>query len=151
MKDNNIIRPVNIIARPNHDVWKIKDPEELREWFQKSFPRMNFQKENGLLPAEEWERFIVEEGTRFPHCQYTNGVSLSSVDKKSAIVLVGDSLHSYPPDIGQGVNSGLLDVVALGKALQNVNLSIDKKEKEEVNPLGEAVKTFESDRLSEVS
>ena len=26
---------MNVIARPNHDVWKIKDPQELREWFQK--------------------------------------------------------------------------------------------------------------------
>jgi kynurenine 3-monooxygenase len=85
---------VNVIARPNHDVWKINDPDELREWFQKAFPRMNFSKENGVLPKEEWERFINEDGTRFPHCQYTNGVALNSIDKKSAVVLVGDALHS---------------------------------------------------------
>ena len=29
------------------------------------------------------------------------------------VALVGDSLHSFPPDLGQGVNSGLVDVRTL--------------------------------------
>lgn len=113
---------------------------------------MKFGKENSILPNEEWERFIAAEGTRFPLCQYTNGVSISSVDKKSAVVLVGDALHSYPPDIGQGVNSGLADVVQLGKSLEDVDLSIDKsRSKSKEMMLGDAMKSFEKNRLGEVS
>jgi len=149
IKDNDAIRPVNVIARPNHDLWKINDPEEVREWFQSSFPRMNFDSENGLLSKKEWERFVEEEGTRFPHCQFTNGVSTSSVDKQSAVVLVGDALHSYPPDIGQGVNSGLSDVVELGKALENVDLSVEGNKKTKDISLGDAMKKFETNRLAE--
>ncbi len=33
------------------------------------------------------------------------------------MALVGDSLHAFPPDLGQGVNSGLKDVLMLGKHL----------------------------------
>ena len=113
---------------------------------------MNFGKENCVLPDSEWERFISEDGTMFPHCQYTNGIALSTVDKNSAVVLIGDALHSYPPDIGQGVNSGLADVVALGKALEDVNLSIVKKDNpSKKNLLGNAIKQFEVSRLAEVS
>mmetsp|Transcript_3322 Transcript_3322/g.4427 ORF Transcript_3322/g.4427 Transcript_3322/m.4427 type:complete len:634 (-) Transcript_3322:262-2163(-) len=150
IKDNTVIRPGNVIGRPNHDVWKIDNPEELRQWFQKAFPRMNFSKENGVLSDEEWERFLKEEGTYFPHCRYTNGVALSSVDKRCGVVLVGDALHSYPPDIGQGVNSGLCDAVELGKALENANLSISRKEDSSKQQLlGDALNFFEVNRLKE--
>ena len=32
--------------------------------------------------------------------------------------LVGDAIHAFPPDLGQGVNSALEDVLALGDALE---------------------------------
>ena len=152
---------MNIIARPNHDVWSIQDPETLRQWFQNAFPRMNFNKEEdgGILPKKEWERFVKEEGTAFPFCQYTNGVTLCSVDREYAVILIGDALHSHPPDIGQGINAGLLDVVALGEALENVNLSVMKNGNNDVDDsgvgvgkesLGDAMKSFEVNRLGEV-
>ena len=113
---------------------------------------MNFDKENGLIGKEQWARFVSEEATSFPFCQYTNGVALNSSDKKSAVVLVGDALHSFPPDMGQGINSGLADVVQLGKSLEDVNLSINNNEsKSKKTSLGDAMKMFEKNRLSEVS
>ena len=33
------------------------------------------------------------------------------VSEHSAALLVGDALHSLPPDIGQGVNSALEDIL----------------------------------------
>lgn len=33
------------------------------------------------------------------------------------VLLIGDSLHAFPPDLGQGVNSGLEDVFELNNAL----------------------------------
>ncbi len=159
MKDNNSVRTANIIGRENHDIWKINDPDELQEWLQKAFPRMKFGKDNGIISREEWERFLSEEGTRFPFCQYTDGVALCSTNKKSAVVLVGDALHAFPPDCGQGVNSGLADVVQLGKSLEGVDLSIrkDESQADSLNEsskdiaLGDAMKSFEKNRLSEVS
>ena len=154
VKDNTSVRPVNLITRPNHVLWTIKTGPEMKKWFQKAFPRF-FQLSptfgDALIPDKEWERFAKAQGTRFPHCQYTNGMALSSVDKKSGLVLVGDAMHSYPPDIGQGVNSGLLDVIKLDEMLQDVNLSGSNKEaaKESVL-LGDALDKYERDRLPEV-
>ena len=34
------------------------------------------------------------------------------------VVLVGDTLHTFPPDIGQGVNTGLMDVASLDHVLR---------------------------------
>ena len=146
MKDIELPRTGNIIARPNHDVWKIDNVEDLKKWFQKSFPRINFDK---VLSDGEWKRFLDEEGISFPFCSYTNGVTTCSRDKNSAVVLVGDALHSYPPDIAQGVNSGLMDVVELSKALEDVDLSADKQ-KTGKKTLSDALKAYEKNRLKEV-
>ena len=120
--------------------------EDLKKWFQKSFPRINF---DNVLSDKEWKRFLDEEGISFPFCSYTNGVATCSEDKNSAVVLVGDALHSYPPDIGQGVNSGLMDVVELSKSLENVRLGADKETKGE-QTLSDALKKLEKNRMKEV-
>jgi 2-polyprenyl-6-methoxyphenol hydroxylase-like FAD-dependent oxidoreductase len=36
---------------------------------------------------------------------------------KAGICLVGDAIHAFPPDIGQGVNAALSDVMHLSRAL----------------------------------
>ena len=46
-----------------------------------------------------------------------------SIQSKS-LLLLGDALHAFPPDLGQGVNSGLEDVVELNNCLDDSNDSI---------------------------
>jgi kynurenine 3-monooxygenase len=145
------IRPATTITRPTHDIWKINEGKEMKIWFSKAFPRFQFDSDAGkeLISDQEWERFAKAEGTRFPNCQYANGVSYSSLDGHSSVVLLGDALHSYPPDIGQGVNSGLADVVAFDKFLQNAKLG--SKDPTSKISMGEAMADFEKERLPEVS
>jgi len=116
MKDNNAARPTNIITRPDHEIWGVKDGEALRAWFQTAFPRMNF-KQGGMISDEEWDRFATAEGTRFPPCQYSEGMAVWDESGSSGVALVGDAIHAFSPDIGQGVNAGLADVVSLDHAL----------------------------------
>ena len=54
----------------------------------------------------------------FPEPQRTpcRGASLSD-DGATAVVLVGDAAHAFPPDIGQGVNAALASVMHLARAL----------------------------------
>lgn len=126
MKDNNAVRPTNIITRPDHEVWKITDGKAMREYFQKAFPRLNFQ-EGGLVTNEEWERFAKAEGTRFPSCQYSHGMAVWDESGRNGVALVGDSIHAFPPDIGQGVNAGLMDVVCLDRALSGLEPETGKE------------------------
>ena len=124
MKDNSAVRPTNIITRPDHDVWKIHDGPSMREYFQSSFPRFNFQQEDGsgMISNEEWERFAKAEGTRFPPCQYSPGLAVWDETGSTGVALVGDSIHAFSPDIGQGVNAGLMDVVCLDRALSGLDV-----------------------------
>jgi kynurenine 3-monooxygenase len=39
----------------------------------------------------------------------------------TGVVLMGDAIHCFPPDIGQGVNSALEDVYVLNEALSQSN------------------------------
>ena len=55
------------------------------------------------------------------------------------------TVHAFPPDIGQGVNAGLGDVVALRQALLRVTSSIIAEDS-----LGKALKEYEKNRSPEV-
>ena len=124
MKDNDAVRPTNIITRPNHEIWKIKDGTSMRSYFQKAFPRFNW---GGLISNEEWERFAKAEGTRFPPCQYCAGMAVWDESGGSGVALIGDSIHAFSPDIGQGVNAGLMDVVCLDRALSGLDVETGKE------------------------
>jgi 2-polyprenyl-6-methoxyphenol hydroxylase-like FAD-dependent oxidoreductase len=98
MKNNNAVRPTNIVTRPDHEVWNVKDGKGMLDWFKVAFPRMKFE---GIVSDEEWDRFAKAEGTRFPHCQYSKGMAVWDKGGKGGVVLVGDAIHAFPPDIGQ--------------------------------------------------
>lgn len=150
--DDNSVRAVNIITRPDHDIWKITNGKDMRAWFQKAFPRFRFTKDGDghgdgeLISMEEWNRFAEAQGTRFPPCQYSPGLQATPGDGECGVVLVGDAIHAFPPDIGQGINSGLEDVCALDTALKGgdgSNMNANKS-------LGSRLQDYEKNRLPEV-
>jgi len=151
MKDNTQVRPTNIVTRPNHVIWTMTDGPSVRKWFETAFPRMPF-KDSSMISDEEWDRFAKAEGTRFPSCQYSCGMQISHNGK--GVVLVGDAMHAYPPDIGQGVNSGLLDVVALDRALRGVDIVTGQEPNDTSSSshpdLSTALRTYEKNRIPEV-
>ena len=67
------------------------------------------------------EDFVKGKAGRFPQpqfCRTAHFVATNDEGKHgTAVALLGDSLHCFPPDLGQGVNSGFQDVVALTKAV----------------------------------
>lgn len=105
------VRTFNVIRLPNHEIWDIKDGNKLREWFVEAFPRFDFSAESSLVDQEEFDRFATTEGLQLPPCQYCPETYVVSRDAQAAVILVGDALHTFPPDLGEGVNSGLEDVV----------------------------------------
>lgn len=111
------IRTANSITRPDHEIWHlIKDGNDAKEWHANAFPRLDW--DTLVEDDAEWERFAHANGTTFPPCQYCTGLQVSSPDETAGVVLAGDALHAFPPDLGQGVNSGLSDVLALDRALR---------------------------------
>ena len=125
MKDNNAVRPTNIVTRPDHEVWDIHDGPAMQAYFQEAYPRFDFVSDK-LISAQEWERFAKAKGTKFPHCQYSEGLAVWDGTGTCGVALVGDACHAFPPDIGQGVNAGLCDVVSLDRALKGLNTETGK-------------------------
>lgn len=134
MKDNDAVRPTNIVTRPDHEIWTYKDGDSVRQWFEKAYPRLPFHKDGGLVSDEEWDRFAKAEGTRFPPCQYSPGMATCDDEGTCGVALVGDAIHAFPPDIGQGVNSGLADVVALDRSLRGLDTVTGEEIKSDASP-----------------
>jgi 2-polyprenyl-6-methoxyphenol hydroxylase-like FAD-dependent oxidoreductase len=146
VRDPSMVRPANVITRPNHEVWELEDGPSAKAWFRKAFPRLNWDE---YVDDTEWERFAKAKGTSFPYCQYSPGLAISSPDEAKAVVLVGDACHAFPPDIGQGINAGLCDVLALDRALKGKDI-ISGEKKNEPEKLGEALKEYEQDQAPQV-
>ena len=117
-------RPINICTEPNHDIWNpaiIQQDDggkSVKAFFQKAHPRYDWDR---IVADDEWALFAATEGSRFPPCQYSPGLYVASKGNANAnatgssagVVLLGDALHSFPPDTGQGVNAALCDIMAL--------------------------------------
>lgn len=106
--DSTTIRPGNCVTRPNHVMWTLRTGAEVKAWFKDNFPRLDF---DDIVSNEEWERFAKADGLTFPPCQYSPGLQASSDNNECGIVLLGDAAHAFSPDIGQGINAGLMDAV----------------------------------------
>jgi kynurenine 3-monooxygenase len=160
VKDPNMIRPANVICRHDHDIWKITTGADAKAFMTQAFPRLNW---NVLVDDAEWERFATAKGTTFPYCQRSNGglavhseSSKSSNNNDCGVVLVGDAAHAFPPDIGQGINAGLQDVVALDRALRgedivrgNANPASTSTTSPPAPTLGQALDRYEQNRKGE--
>lgn len=142
-----MVRPTNVITRPNHDLWKLQGGDETKAWFQKAFPRLDLE---NMIEDSEWERFSKALGTTFPKCQYCAGMQATHPSGNTGVVLVGDAVHAFPPDIGQGINAGLADVEALDRALTGKDLTSSDDQNEKPVNLAQALKKYEQVRMPEI-
>lgn len=115
MKSSNMIRPAISVTRPDNEVWLYRNGSAIKQFYEKSFPRINF---DNIMNDKEWDEFAKSNGITFPLCQYSPGSAVSSPERDTGVVLLGDACHAFPPDAGQGVNAGFQDVIALDRALR---------------------------------
>ena len=130
VKDPEEPRTANVITKPDHEVWNLKDGQAIYSFFKQSFPQLPIRK---ILSPEEADRFAKSEGGCFPQPQYCSGLQFLLRHKPETqdsspigVVLLGDTIHCFPPDIGQGVNAALEDVCVLDEALSQTNDDISQ-------------------------
>ncbi|WP_242037975.1 NAD(P)/FAD-dependent oxidoreductase [Tolypothrix sp. FACHB-123] len=118
LKNQDFPRTANIIAYPEHQIWQLKTKEEIAEFFKQAFPQIPIEK---IISSEEIARFTSSDGGKFPVPQYCEGLYkiLGNPDNNegTAVILFGDAVHCFPPDIGQGVNSALEDIYVFQEIL----------------------------------
>lgn len=125
-KNKNQTRTANIITYPDHQIWQLKTPEEVAKYFDKAFPQIPLEK---IISTEEISRFTFSKGGEFPNPQFCSGVykilGNPNNNQGTSVILLGDAVHCFPPDIGQGVNSALEDVYMFQEILEETedNLS----------------------------
>lgn len=111
LKNQNQPRTANIITYPDHHIWQLKTKEEVEDFFKRAFPQLPIEK---IIPPEEIARFTSSEGGKFPMPQYCSGFykiwGKPEINEGTAVLLLGDAVHCFPPDIGQGVNAALEDI-----------------------------------------
>ena len=156
VKDPNLVRPANTNTRYDHVIWSLKDGPSMKHYFQENFPRFDW---DTYVSEDEWERFAQANGTSFPFCQYSTGAAVWS--NGAGVVLVGDACHAFPPDIGQGINAGLQDVVALDQSFRGEDIdtrvldspSSSRSRTQNVpfspKPLSEALTAYQTNRVAE--
>lgn len=98
-----------------------------------------------FVERDEFLRFVQAKPGRFPHPQYCKHLYAKAVSHNDRVgkvtwnidvstntegekqkegaqfLLLGDAAHAFPPDLGQGVNSGLEDIYVLDQCLSSEN------------------------------
>ena len=154
-------RTCNFVARPGHELWSISTEDEMKVYMKRQFPQMSRPLAD-FVTDTELGRFVVARPGQFPKPQYcpspcgfvvpaapgSDACKVSPrVDpeagpgkrSRGAIVCLGDALHAFPPDLGQGVNAGLEDVHELNRAIESTDGDLER-----------ALPLFESRRMPEV-
>ncbi|NEO40054.1 MAG: FAD-dependent monooxygenase [Moorea sp. SIOASIH] len=117
-KNPNQPRTANIITYPDHQIWQLETPAEVEQFMKQAFPQIPLEK---MISPEEIVRFTSSDGGKFPIPQYCSGLyqiwGKPEESQGTAIILLGDAAHCFPPDIGQGVNSALEDIYVFQEIL----------------------------------
>ena len=129
-------RSVNLIREADHELWDVKTADALFEFLEDAFPQLAIR---DLVSGEEAEDFVSLDAGAFPAPQYSASLlaSFGDGDARNHAVLIGDSAHAFPPDLGLGVNAALQDLDKLAEHF------------EQSDTIEQAVKAYAKERLPE--
>lgn len=135
------LRPLSMARRPNYFLYQCKTVDEVYDALSKEFPQLNAKTS---ISREAIEAFLHGKGVTFPNPTWTRRAAC--VVNGVPIVLVGDSLHHFPPDVGQGLNAGLLDAAHLLHVEDDMKQQHSNMTDAEV---ANALKAFSKERVKE--
>lgn len=101
---------------PDHELWRISDVDEAYDFFAENFPQFDVRK---MVLRADMEEFANAQKTHFPTVARVASLVARVGDRgrDGGVILLGDAAHSFPPDSGQGANSGFDDLAVLIRLL----------------------------------
>ncbi len=140
-KDDTAPRTANIITYPDHPIWNLNTGEQVLQFLEQDFPQVPIRQ---IVSINEANQFAKSDGGVFPVPQFSPRLHYllkqqASEQISAGVVLLGDAIHCFPPDSGQGVNAALEDVSVLNDILCQSH-----------DDLAEALPQYETVRLPDV-
>ena len=132
-------RTANIIRPAKHSIWHLREKKSIQSFFATSFPQLTPE----TFSDAELAYFTTARPGVFPKCQFSDIAAKTT--GSTACFLLGDALHAFPPDLGQGLNAALEDVLVLGDLLPpcNKDLSLPRNN----NLFDTAVSQYQANRV----
>ena len=111
-------RTANIILPDTHELWKIDSKHAFKAYLKTGFPQLDIDE---VFPDGVMNGFLEYRPGKFPDPQYCPHIHarLGDAEAQTNFILIGDAAHSFPPDLGLGVNSALQDVFEFSQFLEN--------------------------------
>ena len=113
--DPSAPRPIGCARVSDNWLFQCATAEEVYDKLDAIYPQLQARKRLEPASVEAW---VKGTGSTFPQpCWARRAVRVSHRGAAAAAIL-GDALHTFPPDLGQGANSGLEDVDTLLSAIE---------------------------------
>jgi kynurenine 3-monooxygenase len=134
-------RPMSCVNFPNYKFFQPKTAEELYQALEEEFPQLDIRKRMSVESATAW---CESEGSVFPTPRWS-GKAATVIKGNTVVMLVGDALHCFPPDLGQGVNAGMVDV----NAVLGVMATLDEKRNNSASSVESEVASLNAEMVRE--
>lgn len=103
-------------AHPAHPLWRLNDVNSVFNMFEKELPLLRSRE---VVTEERMSAFLSVPPLHLPSVARRASLSATTSQRSdaSAIVFLGDAAHSFPPDVGEGLNAGLQDTLVFVNTL----------------------------------
>eukprot|EP00178_Gracilaria_changii_P002742 TRINITY_DN1401_c0_g1_i1.p1 TRINITY_DN1401_c0_g1~~TRINITY_DN1401_c0_g1_i1.p1 ORF type:complete len:588 (-),score=61.18 TRINITY_DN1401_c0_g1_i1:199-1962(-) len=103
-------------AHPSHALWHMNDVNTAISLFDEELPLLRARE---VITDEAMAAFLSVKPLRTPSVARRGSLSatISTGMNASGVAFIGDSAHSFPPDVGEGLNAGLQDALVFVKTL----------------------------------
>eukprot|EP00747_Dinoflagellata_sp_TGD_P029129 gnl/TRDRNA2_/TRDRNA2_133706_c2_seq1.p1 gnl/TRDRNA2_/TRDRNA2_133706_c2~~gnl/TRDRNA2_/TRDRNA2_133706_c2_seq1.p1 ORF type:complete len:249 (+),score=30.54 gnl/TRDRNA2_/TRDRNA2_133706_c2_seq1:3-749(+) len=128
-------RPIMKARYPTDPLNNLKTPEQVYKLIQVDFPQLDVD----CFDRASVEGFCESRGSVFPEAKWARRAC--HVVETGGVMLLGDALHAFPPDLGQGVNAGFVDVQRL--------LALWPSDIKSSSQVRECLEAFEASQLRE--
>ena len=128
-----------IFILPGHPIGEVDDVEKAYEMFESNFPTVEVRK---VITESSMHRFVSTKTPLFGNIRRRLSLTCCSPDGNAGVIFLGDSAHSFPPDLGLGVNSALEDAIVFVDALTAAGPS---------SSVGDVMKRYEEEREIEIT